>query len=55
MLRTEPGSTFRSFSQQAAAGTFLQRDRASPIQDFSIASAIHAGFMLFETVSGVKY
>lgn len=55
VLGTEPGSTFHSFSQQALAGSFLQRDRASPpIHDFSIASAIHAGFMLLETVSEVK-
>lgn len=56
MLATKPVSTFHSFSQQAAMVSFLERDRASPpIQDFSIASAIHAGFMLLETISEVKY
>lgn len=55
-LRTKPASTFHSFSQQAVAGSFLERGRASPpIQDFSIASAIHAGFMLLDTILEVKY
>lgn len=56
MLRTKPVSTFHCFSQQAVAVSFLERDRASPpIQDFSIASAIHAGLMLLDTISEVKY
>lgn len=56
MSAPKPVSTFHGFSQQAAAVSFLERDRASPpIQDSSIASAIHAGFVLLDTPSEVKY